>query len=115
MRSRCLSVLIQVLFLPGLTALPADRSASAEDPPPSKKAKAGEKASPRDLAGQWADLIARREKMQATLDELNKQSETADFQARRKIEANLMHVKAEFENELRPAMEKIAPAILETS
>jgi cyclophilin family peptidyl-prolyl cis-trans isomerase len=89
------------------------QSATADDPPAAKKSKISDKTGTKDIAGQWADLLARREKIMSSLDGLNEKFQAADDSGRQKIQADFMRMKAEFDNEIQPGMEKLAPTILE--
>src|SRR5258708_3716816 len=113
MRCRGFPLPLWLAVLLGLSALVFHHPARADDPPAAKKSKTGDKTSPKDIAGQWADRLARRDRIQASLDQLKEKHQTADAVGRRKIEADFLRIKAEFENEIRPGMEKIAPAIFE--
>jgi cyclophilin family peptidyl-prolyl cis-trans isomerase len=113
MRRRGFSLAILLAALLGLPALFVHHRASADDPPAAKKPKTGEKTSTKDIAGQWADLIARREKILSSLDGLKEKFQTADNDGKRKIQTEFMRMKSEFETEIQPGMEKLAPAILE--
>src|SRR5260370_432401 len=104
------------LLLAAFLALPAlfvHHRASADDQPAAKKAKAGDKTNPKDITGQWADLLARREKIMSSLDGLNEKFKAADDNGRQKIQADFMRMKAEYDNEIQPGMEKLASAIFE--
>jgi cyclophilin family peptidyl-prolyl cis-trans isomerase len=115
MQSRRFSIpqISSVAVLMVLCVLSLGRLAGAQDSPPSTKAKAAGKASAKDLAGQWADLLARREKILESLNNLNEKFQAADNEGRRKIQAEFMRMKTEFEKEIQPGLEKLAPTILE--
>jgi cyclophilin family peptidyl-prolyl cis-trans isomerase len=113
MRYRGFSLAILLTALLGLPVLFVHHAASADDPPASKKPKTGDNTSTKDIAGQWAELLARREKIMSSLDGLNEKFKAADDNGRQKIQADFMRMKAEYDNEIQPGMEKLAPAILE--
>src|SRR5258708_36993996 len=99
MRCRGFSRSLLLTALLGLLPLVFHHPASADDPPAAKKSKTGEKTSPKDIAGQWADLLARREKIMSTLDGLNEKFKAADNDGPQKIQADFMGMKAENANE----------------
>jgi cyclophilin family peptidyl-prolyl cis-trans isomerase len=113
MQRRRFSLALVLAALLGLPALFVHHPASADDPPATKKAKSGEKTGAKDLAGQWADLLARREKIMSSVDGLNEKAKAADDGGRQKLQADFMRMKAEFDNEIQPGLEKLAPAIFE--
>jgi cyclophilin family peptidyl-prolyl cis-trans isomerase len=73
----------------------------------------GKKAASKDIVKQWSDLLARREKLVESLEKLQERSQSADFEGKRKIEADFRKLEGEFLKEIEPEMAKIAPAILE--
>jgi cyclophilin family peptidyl-prolyl cis-trans isomerase len=101
-----------------LFAIPA----GAQDPSPAgkkgteKKADAGapgDKISSKDIARQWAELVARREKLIKATDDLVGRHQVADILVKKKIDAELSKLRTEFESDIQPGMTKIAPAIFE--
>jgi cyclophilin family peptidyl-prolyl cis-trans isomerase len=106
-------VLCAVLAIP-LSLSP--RAGGQEAPAGGKKADSsakGDKAASKDVVKQWADLIARREKLMESLEALQDRFQAADVEGKRKIEAEFQKLQAEFLKEIEPGMAKLAPAILE--
>ncbi len=113
------------LMLPALLAIPAFlmQLAGAQDTPGAgkkgteKKAesfvKNGDKGSTKDISRQWTELVARREKLMKSLEDLQERFETADLEGKTKIQAEFEKLRTEFLKEIQPGMAKIAPAILE--
>ncbi|MGE5192795.1 MAG: peptidylprolyl isomerase [Deltaproteobacteria bacterium] len=97
--------------------------AGAEGPLPAGKkgtekkaetgAKNGDKGSSKDIGRQWAELVARREKIIKSLEDLQERSQSADIEGKRKIQAEFETLRDEFVGEIQPRMAKIAPAVFE--
>jgi cyclophilin family peptidyl-prolyl cis-trans isomerase len=100
-------VLSAVLAMP----LALSQRARAQDPPASGKK--ADKAVSKDVAKQWADLVARREKLMESLEDLEARFQKSDNEGKRKIQAEYARLRQEFEKEIQPGMAKIAPAIFE--
>lgn len=108
-----------------LMALPAFvlHRAGADDPPPKVKkaadkkseapAKTGDKAGSKDVARQWAELLARREKITKSLEELEEKFQSSDNAGKKKIQEEFQKLSGEFEKEIRPGMAKLAPMVFE--
>ena len=121
---RRLGLIIPVLLSAGLSvsALVLHRASAQNAPPTIKKAadkkadapaKTGEKASSKDVGKQWAELLARREKIEKGLEELEAKFEAADNTGKEKIADQLQKLRTEFQTEVGPVMAKIAPVIFE--
>jgi cyclophilin family peptidyl-prolyl cis-trans isomerase len=75
--------------------------------------RSSDKAGAKDVARQWADLVARREKMMKSLEDLQERFQSADLEGKQKIQAEFEKLRAEFTRDIQPGMAKIAPAIFE--
>src|SRR5262245_3257489 len=103
--SLAISVTFCALLATPLTSPP--RAGAQENPP------GGKKAASKDVVKQWADLLARREKLMDSLEGLQERYQSADLEGKRKIEAEFRKLQGDFLKEIEPEMAKIAPAVLE--
>jgi cyclophilin family peptidyl-prolyl cis-trans isomerase len=91
-------------------------ASAQETPAGGKKADSsakGDKAASKDVVKQWADLVARREKLMESLEDLEERFQKSDNEGKKKIQSEYARLRQEFEKEIQPGMAKIAPAIFE--
>jgi cyclophilin family peptidyl-prolyl cis-trans isomerase len=122
MRRRCFAI---VLVLCVLLAMPAfsPAPAGAQDSSPAgkngteKKADAaaitGDKTSSKDIAKQWAELVARRERLIKALEDLEERFQKSDSDGKKKIQSEYGKLRIEFDSEIQPGMAKLASAVFE--
>lgn len=90
-----------------LAANQADKKAAGKTPDPAR-------LSDKELLKQWDDLVARREKILKSADQLRTDFEAAKSQeAQRKVQASVEKLRAEFEEEIQPGLLKLGPAVFE--
>jgi len=86
----------------------ADKKAAGKtaDPPA--------KLSDKELFKQWDDLVARREKILKSAEQLRNDFESAKTKdAQLKVQASVEKLRAEFEEEIQPGLLKLGPAVFE--
>ena len=104
-----------VLYL--LLASPATPSTSAEDLPPAgkkiaeKPAKSAEKLSDKEVSRQWAELLARREKISKAVDKLVQDFDSADTQQKKKLKTTFDQLNEEFQKEVAPGLQQLGPIV----
>src|SRR5579863_65675 len=72
-------------------AIKKDSGRAADAP-----SKSGDKGGTKDVIRQWAELLARREKITRALEALDEKSRSADFAGKRKIEEEFRKLRTEF-------------------
>src|SRR5579872_536381 len=122
MRRRGILISIVLSALLFLAAISFDRTRAGDAPANGKKSARGKsdksdkdatKLSDKELLKQWDELRARRQKILKSVDELKVMIEpTKDVSETRKAQVRLDELRDEFENEVQPALSKLAPLVL---
>lgn len=76
-----------------------------------KPAKDGGKTAEKDIMKQWADLLARREKISSAIDKLAGDFEAADNEGKKKLRSTYEKLQAEFQDEVAPGLNQLAAAV----
>lgn len=89
-------------------AIQADKKAAG------KTAEPAAKLSDKELFKQWDDLVARREKLQKSLEQLRTDFQSAkSAEEKQKIQASFEKLRVEFEEEIQPGLIRLGPAVFE--
>jgi cyclophilin family peptidyl-prolyl cis-trans isomerase len=102
-------------ILPALWTTPLS-TASADEPPEKnvgkKVEKNGAKPSGKDLLKQWADLVARREKLMRAVSQIEDAFNAAkSLEEKQRVQATFEKLRTEFQNEINPGLLQLAPQI----
>ncbi|HEY3965230.1 MAG TPA: peptidylprolyl isomerase [Planctomycetaceae bacterium] len=90
----------------------ADEKSAKKDA--EKKSEPTPKLSDKELMKQWADLVARREKIMKSVDEIRSEFEAAkNTTERQKVEAKMVGLRHEFETEIQPRLLTLGPLVFQ--
>src|SRR5258708_566263 len=85
---------------------------SADDPAGKKPAKSTSKLSGKELLKQWAELVARREKVMRAVSQIEDEYSAAkSVEEKQRVQAKFEKLRDEFQTEINPGLLQLAPQV----
>ena len=107
-----IALVISALLGLSLTPWTPSSIAKSDEPAAKKSEKAATKPSGKELLKQWADLLARFEKVKRAASQIEDAVNAAkSFEDKQKVQAAFEKLRIEYESEINPGLEQLAPRI----